>query len=239
VRAAVIADVHGNIDALAAFETWLDAQRGGIDEVWVLGDLVDYGPAPIEVIQWVAAHATWTVRGNHDHAMATGEDCRSAPEFHAAAVATRNAWRSHLGSADVAFLAGLPLRTAFPVGDARVELVHATPMDPLFDYLPGGATEAAWARALEPLDARTRFLFVGHTHVGFVRRVGAVTVVNPGSLGMPKDGDPCSAFAVFDGEHIESCRVAYDVDRAIGRLRALRLPSACMVQLDHAFRRGR
>jgi len=64
-------------------------------------------------------------------------------------------------------------------------------------------------------------------------------VVNPGSLGMPKDGDPCSAFAVFDGEHIESCRVAYDVDRAIGRLRALRLPSACMVQLDHAFRRGR
>lgn len=92
MKILLLSDVHGNIDALRAIDETI-VRNARFDEVWVLGDLVDYGPAPGDVIAWVRAHATRVVRGNHDHAMGTGEDCRSSPLYYDLSVATRDYFR--------------------------------------------------------------------------------------------------------------------------------------------------
>ena len=111
MRVLILSDIHANIDALHAVEAEVFQGQDHFDQIWVLGDLLDYGAAPAEVIAWVRAHATRVVRGNHDHAVGTGEDCRSAPLYHDLAVATREYFRARLPLNDLAYLGGLPLQS--------------------------------------------------------------------------------------------------------------------------------
>jgi predicted phosphodiesterase len=239
MRALILSDIHGNIDALAAIEAAVLGPGALFDHVWVLGDLVDYGPAPAGVIDWVRRHATRVVRGNHDHAMATGEDCRSAPAYHDLAVSTRNYFHNRLSPEDRGYLASLPLRWSLNVGGAReVALVHASPRDPLFGYLAADAPVAVWREALGPARSRA-YVLVGHTHDQFTRAIDRTLVINPGSVGLPKDGDPRAAFAIFDDGEVELRRVEYDTGRAAGRLAALPLPAAHTRRLVHLIRHAR
>lgn len=170
MRVLVLSDIHGNIDALQAVESETLQGRDPFDQIWVLGDLVDYAAAPSAVIAWVRAHATLVVRGNHDHAVGTGEDCRSAALYRDLAVATREYFRPRLASRDLAYLAGLPLQAAMaltPTHDAV--LVHANPRDQLFGYVPTDAPDRIWREALAPAGAPA-FVFVGHTHDQFTVR---------------------------------------------------------------------
>jgi predicted phosphodiesterase len=239
MRALVLSDIHANIDALLAVET--DALHGDhrFDQIWVLGDLVDYGPAPGEVIAWVQHFATRVVRGNHDHAMGTGEDCRSAPLYHDLAVATREHFRKQLSVNDLAYLANLPLQSTVKWrGDRELVLVHASPQDQLFGYVPTDSPVAVWRAALAPARS-AEFVLVGHTHDQFTRQIDDVTLVNPGSVGMPKDGDPRAAFAVFDNGRVELRRVAYDTGRAAARIAALPLASDHRHRLTYLIRHAR
>jgi predicted phosphodiesterase len=239
MRSLVLSDIHGNIDALLAIEAEVLRGQHGIDEIWVLGDLVDYGPAPQDVIAWVRRSATRVVRGNHDHAMATGEDCRSSALYHDLSVATRTYFRRQLSSADIAYLAGLPLLSSLTWRpDRDVLAVHATPRDPLFEYIPTDSPIAIWRAALEPAGA-SEYVLVGHTHDQFMRQIGSTTLVNPGSVGLPKDGDPRAAFAIFDNGRIELRRAAYDTGRAAARLAALPLSPEHRHQLTHLIRHAR
>jgi len=235
MRALVLSDIHGNIDALQAVDA-LVLTRERVDEVWVLGDLVDYGPAPADVVDWVRRHATRVVRGNHDHAMGTGDDCRSAPAYHPLSVATRELFRPQLPVETLAYLAGLPLLDHPPhrLGD-DVVLVHASPRDPLFGYIPTDADDDVWRGAIAPA-GHPAFLLVGHTHDQFTRRVGRTQVVNPGSVGLPKDGDPRAAFAVFADGRIDLRRVPYDTERAAARIEALALGRDDRRRLQHLLR---
>jgi predicted phosphodiesterase len=147
MRALVISDLHGNIDALLALERTLEASGQRVDRVLVLGDFVDYGPAPDEVVTWVRAHADHAIRGNHDHAMVTGKDCRSSPAYKRLSVATRGYFRSRLRQETLAYLAALPITATIDWGGRKLTMVHATPRDPLFEYLSGDATEARWRDA--------------------------------------------------------------------------------------------
>ncbi len=90
MKALLLSDIHGNIDALQGLDEDLQRREERPDLVLVLGDLVDYGPAPGEVISWVRRRAHHVVRGNHDHAMATGADCQSSPAFKELSVVTRD-----------------------------------------------------------------------------------------------------------------------------------------------------
>ena len=188
MRALVISDVHGNIDALLAIDEWRMRQPS-VDAIWLLGDLVDYGGAPESVIAWARAHATLVVRGNHDHAMATGAGCGSSPSFLGLSIATREHFRSRLSQADLQYLSSLPVETAAEIdGCGRIVFVHASPQDPLFGFVPTSAPDEIWSDAISPAK-EPRFLFIGHTHDQFVRTVGRTTIVNPGSAGLPTDGD--------------------------------------------------
>jgi predicted phosphodiesterase len=234
MRSLVVSDLHANVDALVALERVV--ARHPVDRILVLGDLVDYGPAPEEVIAWIRARADHVVRGNHDHAMATGEDCRSSPAYKPLSIATRDYFRPRLSDEALAYLASLP-PTVRLAGEG-LALVHATPRDPLFEYVSGDAIEARWRDALGPVADEPGMLLVGHTHLPFVRRVGALTIVNPGSLGQPKDGDPRGCYAILDDGRVELGRVAYDVDAAVARLMGTGLGTAHKLELARILRSG-
>jgi predicted phosphodiesterase len=240
MRALVISDIHGNIEALRALEAHWGARLQEFDRIICLGDLLDYGPSPGEVIDWVRSHTTNVVRGNHDHAVATGESCKSAPAFLEASVLTRLRLQPTLSESQIDYLKALPLTDTVtgigPNGVAALHLVHACPSDPLYAYMPPQRTDAEWAAALDGV--KTPMTLIGHTHLAFVRPVGTGLVINPGSLGMPKDGDPHGSYVVLDGASVQFCRIAYDPEPLIARLQALNLPAHVFNQLAETFRTG-
>lgn len=231
MRCLIVSDIHANIDALLALdEPW--------DRLLFLGDLVDYGAAPEEAVSWMRAHGASGVRGNHDHAMATGADCRSSPLSYALSTATRAHFRPRLSGAALDYLGELPLQGAVELAGTRLHLVHATPREPLYEYLGGDAPESAWRAAVGELAEREEWLFVGHTHRPFRRRIGRLTVVNPGSLGMPVDGDPRACYAVWEEGRVELKRAAYDVEAAVARLRSSGLAPDVVEGMARVLRRA-
>ncbi len=240
MRALVISDIHGNIEALRALEAQWGERVRDFTQIICLGDLVDYGPNPGDVIDWVRSHATHVVRGNHDHAVATGESCRSAPFLLEASILTRERLQPTLSESHISYLGGLPLTDIVTDSEQAdsvgLHLVHASPSDPLYAYMPPTRTDDEWSSALGATGGET--VLIGHTHLAFVRPVGKGLVINPGSLGMPKDGNPYGSYAIIDGRSVQFCRVAYDPKPLIKRLRPLDLPAHVFEQLARTFRTG-
>jgi putative phosphoesterase len=228
VKILIISDVHGNAEAL-------NALHESYDELWVLGDLVTYGPEPTEVVQHLRQHASLIVRGNHDHAVGHDVDPRCSPPFRAMAEATRQLAMKTLPDHDKRFLRDLPLTASVERDGQRLFLCHATPSDPLFAYCPPDSP--AWSQESASVDAD--IILVGHTHLPFVKRFGTRTVVNPGSLGQPKDGGPDASYAVWQDGAVTLRRAAYPVDRTVAKINALPLPAEIAVALEHLLRTGR
>jgi predicted phosphodiesterase len=231
MRLLVVSDLHGNIEALRA----VVAAERNVDHVLCIGDIVDYGPSPDETVSWVREQALATVRGNHDNAVAFGEDCRSAPLFRRLSVETRKKTVPLLSAENLTYLQSLPVRRSVVARGVRLELLHAAPGDPLFQYLPASRVDD-WREAAAEIDAD--LILVGHTHLPVVLDLGTRRVVNPGSVGLPRDGDPRACYAVIeDGEPILK-RVAYDVDLTIAALRAWGLPDDVTRSLETLYRGG-
>jgi putative phosphoesterase len=225
----ILSDIHGNWPALEA----VIAAEPDFDAVAFCGDVVDYGPNPIECLRWVAEHAEHRVRGNHDNALGFGVDCRCMGSFRESSLATR-AWHETLVSAtDREFLRRLPILDWFEWGGRHFRMAHATPQGDLFEYLPMDR----WGERIEGLESD--FVLIGHTHVQGLRTFGKVTVVNPGSVGQARDGSGEACYAVFDGERMTLKRIPYDVDRTVADLRAVPLPAHVIEGLASVFRTGR
>jgi len=222
-RTLLISDIHGNYEALKAVLN--DAHSLRFDEVVVLGDLVDYGPDPDLVVDEVRSlKPKAIVRGNHDHAVGYGVDCGCGPATHAASVYTREEISlKKLSSNDVKWLASLPTKaTLKALGLEGVLATHATPAEELHDYLYPWFSDDRVAASLKDFEGPA--LLVGHTHYQFtVRRLGKYLIVNPGSVGQPRDGDPRAAYAIIDDEAttITFRRVKYDVNATIRKLENL------------------
>lgn len=172
MKIIVISDIHGNFDALSALP-----ESG--DELWVLGDLVNYGPEPCAVIDHLKTRATVIIRGNHDHSVGYGVDPKCSSRFREMAAATRRYTESVVSPDQKDFLRKLPLGITLQRGGTRFFLCHAIPSDPLFGYCQ--AESVRWLNEVQELSAD--FVFVGHTHVPAVRSIGSSTIVNPGSIG--------------------------------------------------------
>ena len=127
MKIVVISDVHANLDALNALPEWGD-------ELWVLGDLVDYGPEPGEVVELIQARSKVVVRGNHDHAVGFGEDPRCTPRYRKMALETQRFTIETIKPAVSAFLQQIPLQRIVERDGKRFHLCHATPSDPLYGY---------------------------------------------------------------------------------------------------------
>jgi diadenosine tetraphosphatase ApaH/serine/threonine PP2A family protein phosphatase len=182
----------------------------------VMGDTVGYGPDPKDTLALLRERGALLIAGNHDRAVATGEGlelfnpiARTAAERH----------RSWLSAEDRDLLASLPLTLAPAEG---YQICHGSPRDPLWEYV----FDARIAVGAMAGMAGTRCC-VGHTHVParFVTGDGKV-MINPGSVGQPRDGDPRASYALLDpaAASVEFQRVEYDVAETQRRMRARGLP---------------
>jgi putative phosphoesterase len=233
MRILVISDLHANWPALEAV---LGAQA--FDRVIVVGDLVSYGPHPCEVVEWVRSHATVAVRGNHDDALACGSDCRCAPTSKPLATATRAVHRGLLSLEDIEFLGSLPRTASLESTGQTLFVVHASPRDHLYRYTltPQASDEHVRGQVGR---VRADYVLLGHTHLPMVRSSGRRLVVNPGSVGQPRDGDPRASFAVIEDGGVVLKRVSYDVERTVRDLHGLPVPPEIVDRLSSILRSGR
>jgi predicted phosphodiesterase len=246
MRIAIISDVHANLAALEAVLQHAEAQ-GATDPLWCLGDVVGYGPQPRECISRLRQIGATMVAGNHDWA-ATGT--MDTEEFNPEAAKAALWTRGQLAEDDGAFLDALPeVAYASPAheaeqSEAEFTLVHGTLRSPIWEYLY--SDEVALAHLARQ---QTAFGLVGHTHVPMLVKEGEEfphgcemyhledgarvelgwrrkVVVNPGSVGQPRDGDPRAAYAIFDAESsaISLHRVEYDIPTTQRLMEAAGLP---------------
>lgn len=208
MRILILGDIHSNWTALKAIDE-------PFDYCLFTGDLVDYGTDPLPCIDWVRKHATACVRGNHDHAVAQRVAGVGKTGYRRLAAAIRPLHWKFLDTSRMKFLARLPVTTHFRVGDFSIQLVHGTPRDPMDEYLTDDV--AAWRQRLG--DVSANYVCVGHTHTQFHINVDGVNVINPGSVGQPRDGDSRAGYAVIDDGQVELRRVEYDIDAAVRQVR--------------------
>ncbi len=236
MRVAVLSDVHSNLPALRAVLAAIEASEPR--ELWCLGDVVGYGAEPDACTALVRERCDVCLAGNHDLAVLGGLDISSFSETAAVAVE----WtRGHSSEATAEFLAGLE-----PTGQrAGIDLFHASPRDPVWEYV------LSMEQAEAGLDSlRERVGLIGHSHVAlfFTRPDGSSPghargaaagdglsldlsggewLVNPGSVGQPRDGDPRAAWLELDTEEWTARfhRVPYDVGAAAEAILAAGLPS--------------
>jgi len=238
MRTAVISDIHGNLAALEAVLEAIDADAP--DELWCLGDLVGYGPRPSECCEAVATRAQICLGGNHDLAVRGSIDLR---EFSGDA-ALAAAWtRTVLTPEAASYLDSLE-----PEGErAGVALYHGSARDPVWEYV---LSDEAAAATLALTDAA--LALVGHSHAALqvalgdglregglapagteVDLAGARRLLNPGSVGQPRDGDPRAAWLLLDlaAGHASFRRVPYDIGRTQAEMRAAGLPEPLALRL--------
>lgn len=237
MRIAVLSDIHANLPALDA----VLAAAGDLDAIWHLGDVVGYGPDPDGVVDRLIDVGAVGVRGNHDAAACGGPEIEwFNPEARRAMEWTRNAIRP----STVEWLSALPERRTLE----GCELVHGSPREPLWEYVTSVPVARANIAAL-----RSPIGLHGHTHipVAFVEEDGRVDVVgpgrgselrmrarrallNPGSVGQPRDGDPDASFMILDpvGGSATWHRVGYDIEAVQRAMRAAGLPSSLSARLS-------
>jgi diadenosine tetraphosphatase ApaH/serine/threonine PP2A family protein phosphatase len=237
MRVAVISDVHANYHALEAVLEEIDAE--GVDALWCLGDTVGYGPLPNECCEVVRARAAPCLVGNHD-LVVLGE--LDVDDFNGDAAAAAIWTAEQLKPESRSFLEGLS-------PSARVdgaELFHASARDPVWEYvLTDDAARGTFELTQAPL------ILVGHSHVALAlvdagdRVTGGVApagtevplggrlLLNPGSVGQPRDGDPRAAWLLVDFERRFAAfrRVPYSVERTQDEMRERGLPDALAARL--------
>jgi len=242
---AFISDIHGNLAALNAVIADIDA-LGTVDKVICLGDVVGYGPHPVECLERVASRCKLILMGNHEHALING-----AYGFHAAAKRAIDWTRAQFDQLAPAgrrkalqeLLANLPIRHEMH----DVLLVHGSPRDPVMEYvLESDLWDGADTDKIDEIFAAFKQLcFVGHTHrpgvftedhcflpssdlqEGFVVSDGRY-LVNIGSVGQPRDRDARACYLLYSGQAVYWRRVPYDVDSTVQAV--LRVP-----ELDRRF----
>jgi predicted phosphodiesterase len=229
MRLAVLSDIHANLAALDA----VSDELGAFDELWVLGDIVGYGPQPNEVIRRLQELGARAVTGNHDGAAIGTVD---ASWFNPDAQAAIQWTATVLDENARAYLSALPEVRR----DGELTAVHGSPREPIWEYITDAAIAAANFGAFE-----TRHCLYGHTHLPVVYRSDGIhvtvipatasspivldarrTLINPGSVGQPRDGNPEASYLVLDAEAgtAEFHRVRYDIALTQRLMREVSLP---------------
>jgi putative phosphoesterase len=228
MRILLLADIHANWPALQAVAS------EKFDVCLCLGDLVDYGLDAAPCIAWVRDHCPYLVRGNHDHGVAQNVLVSGRAGFKFLTGVTRAVTRERLGEADLRFLSQMPVTKMVTLDNTRFLLVHASPRDPLDEYAPPDLD--FWTRRLKNVDADV--ICIGHTHLPYVLEVGDKLVINPGSIGQSRDGDPRASYAIIEDYKVDLKRVEYPVEETVATILASSLPDMAKQLLVEVFRTG-
>jgi diadenosine tetraphosphatase ApaH/serine/threonine PP2A family protein phosphatase len=238
MRLAVLSDIHANLAALDAVRDDLP----DVDEIWACGDIVGYGPQPNQVIRRLQEMGARSVMGNHDGAALGTVDVGWFNPDAARAIA----WTTEVADDNTrSYLASLPEVRR----EGELTAVHGSPRDPTWEYITGAQAAA------ENLDAfDTRLCLHGHTHVPVIFRAdegrmeivpatpdesisiqGGRLLLNPGSVGQPRDGNPASSYLLLDTEAgvAEFRRVRYDIAATQALMREAGLPPRLVERLSY------
>ncbi|HEY0605179.1 MAG TPA: metallophosphoesterase family protein [Herpetosiphonaceae bacterium] len=227
-RVAIFGDIHANLPALEAVLADMDAQQ--LHERYCLGDLVGYATFPNEVVAAIRDREIPTLIGNYDQGVGNdSDDCGCAYTNPVAeALGKRSiAWSNrHTTPENKAFLRALPFQLPLLLGDLRIMLVHGSPRR-INEYLFAERPDSSLERLLDLVAANV--LICGHTHIPYHRVLpSGRQVINAGSVGKPKDGDPRACYVVLDADgaalSVEFRRVAYDIERAAQAIEASEMP---------------
>jgi predicted phosphodiesterase len=246
MRIAILSDIHSN---LAAFSAVLEdiGERGGVDAIWHLGDIVGYGPDPSECIALLRRYDHLAVAGNHDLA-ALGKIDLSI--FNPAAAGAVRWTVSALDEEDRAYLESLPLRQTHE----DFTMVHGSPREPVWEYV---VSERIAGENMGHF--QTGVCVVGHSHapalylsdvsgchslewteavpLSLIDTPKTRLMVNPGSVGQPRDRDPRASYALIDGKEriLRLCRVPYDIGETQRRMTSLDLPAPLIRRLTFGW----
>jgi predicted phosphodiesterase len=242
MRVLIISDIHANLAAMGAV---LDDARGQWEQIWCLGDLVGYGPDPNECVALLREHDHLALCGNHDWAVLGKLDVNS---FHDEAQKAIYWTRDQISEETRLYLDGLE-------ADMLLEpftLAHASPRHPVWEYILDRSTAVANLPYLN-----TAYCLVGHTHAavyfeevapeqveihlptyGVAMSLGANRLIlNPGSVGQPRDSDPRAAYALLDNDKMtwEFRRVGYFIEETQARMRRQGLPPRLVARLEYGW----
>lgn len=229
MKLAVFSDIHGNLQGLNA--VLQDIEARGADVVWCGGDLVGYGANPNEVVDIIRSRGIPAIMGNYDDGIgyfriACGCDY---PNEAAMERGQRSiAWtKEHTTDENKAFLRNLPYKLQREFGGRRVALVHGSP-ERLNEYLFENVADEVFAQHLE--STRADVLIFGHTHKPFHRVLNGKHLINSGSAGKPKHGNPNATYVMLDltsaAISVEIIEVPYDFEAAAQAIEATELPGA-------------
>jgi len=219
----LIADVHSNVVALEAVLSEMDSH--GVDKILHAGDIVGYNPYPNETIELFRKRKIISIRGNHERALLTGDI--SNFNWHAACALR---WTSNtISRENLDYISKLKDTETISLGDTEIFLVHGSPNDP---------DEYVYPEDIEPgLLAMTGsdILVLGHTHIQFKKEFEEGIIINPGSVGQPRDKDPASAIAILDTDtkRVELKRTGYDIEKVIEDMRKTYLPDNIALRLRY------
>ena len=244
MRCAIVADIHANLAAFTAVLDDIDG-RGGVEEVWCLGDIVGYGPDPHQCLELLCRYNHVCVAGNHDWAAIGKLD---TSDFNPDAAAACCWTGQQLTPEDIRYLESLPL--VIERGDFT--LVHGSPREPIWEYLLSTASARENFACFQ-----SQFCLVGHSHVPLIFEysedgacslnrfpAGGVLgltknrlIINPGGVGQPRDGDPRASYAIYDGEAgtISLYRIPYDIGATQARMVEYRLPMRLVARLNYGM----
>lgn len=242
MRYAIMADIHAN---LAAFTAVLEdmEKRGGVEEIWCLGDVVGYGPDPHACIELLRQHRHTCIAGNHDWAAIGKLD---TAYFNPDAAAASHWTSGQLSTRDIQYLESLPVT----LDKDDFTLAHGSPRDPIWEYV------LSTSIAMQNFTFfRSPYCLVGHSHVPLIFKEeedGSCTfsrfqpnvgltlgkirlIINPGGVGQPRDGDPRASYAIYDAEArvVRLYRIPYDIAATQDKMMKLGLPVHLVVRLSH------
>ncbi|MGD0802626.1 MAG: metallophosphoesterase family protein [Candidatus Bathyarchaeia archaeon] len=216
MKILVVSDIHSNLVALEA----VLEDAGHWDAAISAGDIVGYGPNPEECIDRLYFKGFRCVLGNHDNAVATietdwfNDDAQDAIKIN----------RSKLTLASLRWLGRLPIELKLELDGYKISVYHGSPTEPLTSYIyPDSAkTQAENLLSLTGSD----ILILGHTHVPYMIENDSHLMLNPGSVGQPRDGDPRASYILLETEplRVEHRRVEYNIDVTAEAIDALGLP---------------
>jgi len=224
-RFAVISDVHANLEALEKV-----IEQAGWLEIYCLGDFVDYGANPNEVIDRVRKREVKSLMGNHDSAVLSGD----TSQFNARAAMSSQWSARQLTMESREYLLSLPSEIRVKVEGAEFYFTHGSPDDRLWEYVDPRTHANIFSYYLNK--TKSKAMGLGHTHIPYVWKEGSRVVFNPGSVGQPRDGDRRASFAIVSvngGEvKVEERRVEYDFEEAGAKIREAGLPVSFADRLE-------
>ncbi len=231
MKILILSDIHANWYALEAI---LDKES--YDALIFLGDVVDFGPNPRNCMKFLINSSKGRfggVRGDHDHAMAYGIDSKCPGELNAISDITREWGESFLSSEEIGFLRRLPLDNEFSINEMNFELVHGSGLDRGSDLgrrklckckAKSGDPYCNYYSDVIDEEKERKFILIRHSHKPFIKTIGDTTILNPGSVGQPRDFNPCASYAVIENGTPYIRRVTYDIERTAKDLNKSALP---------------